>query len=108
MTQEIYSVFINYKGDVLCAMVHSRNLNKFLEMGYKKTHAEAEVSVIENSCGDQKSGENWELIKDLPNKDEVEQFVKDMTGVDIDKRGSLDTVKEKALAVLNESKRANT
>ena len=34
-------------------------------------------------------------------KDEVEAYVLEKTGVDIDKRGSLDTVKDKARAVLN-------
>ena len=34
-------------------------------------------------------------------KDEVEVYVLEKTGVDIDKRGSLDTVKAKARAVLN-------
>lgn len=34
-------------------------------------------------------------------KDEIEAYVLEKTGVDIDKRGSLDTVKEKARAVLN-------
>jgi hypothetical protein len=34
-------------------------------------------------------------------KDEVEAYILKKTGVDIDKRGSLDTVKDKARAVLN-------
>ena len=34
-------------------------------------------------------------------KDEIEAYVLEKTGVDIDKRGSLDTVKDKARAVLN-------
>lgn len=47
-------------------------------------------------------------IDNLANKDEIEAYVKEKTGVDIDKRGSLETVKEKAKAVLNESGRADT
>lgn len=44
----------------------------------------------------------------LKSKDEIEAYVKEKTGVDIDKRGSFETVKEKAKAVLNESGRADT
>ena len=37
----------------------------------------------------------------MTSKDEIEAYVLDATGVDIDKRGSLDTVKAKARAVLD-------
>lgn len=73
-------------------------------------------SIIETGEGENivKLAEQWgwaRVLKDpaIPNdelsafttKDEVEAYVLEKTGVDIDKRGSLDTVKDKARAVLN-------
>jgi len=50
--------------------------------------------------------ENHELnIIGLDSKDAVESYVKKHFSVEIDKRGSLETVKDKALAVINESGR---
>lgn len=73
-------------------------------------------SIIETGEGENivKFAAQWgwtRVLKDpvIPNdelsafttKDEVEAYVLEKTGVDIDKRGSLDTVKDKARAVLN-------
>lgn len=52
--------------------------------------------------------ESHELhIIGLADKDAVESYIKQNFGVDIDKRGSLETVKDKALAVVNESGRSD-
>jgi hypothetical protein len=52
--------------------------------------------------------ETLNLLKSLDSKDDVEALVKEKAGIDIDKRGSLETVKEKAMVALNESKRTNS
>lgn len=52
--------------------------------------------------------DKFDVLDELTSKDEIEVYVKEKTGFDIDKRGSLETVKEKAKAVLNESGRADT
>lgn len=38
----IITVFIKNKGEVLPAMIHEENKEKFLAMGYHLTHEEAE------------------------------------------------------------------
>lgn len=48
-----------------------------------------------------KVGSNDCSLDAMTSKDEIEAYVLDATGVDIDKRGSLDTVKAKARAVLD-------
>ena len=72
-------------------------------------------SIIETGEGENivKLAEQWGWIRAdkapvaddelsiFTTKDEVEAYVLEKTGVDIDKRGSLDTVKDKARAVLN-------
>lgn len=40
----IRTVFIKHKGEVLPAMIHDENCQKFMDMGYFKTHEEAEKS----------------------------------------------------------------
>lgn len=45
-------------------------------------------------------GPEWDLIKDLDSKDEIEKIVKEKTGIDLDKRCSLPNLKSKALAAL--------
>lgn len=42
-----------------------------------------------------------ERINAMQSKDEVEALIKEKFQIDIDKRGSLETVKEKALAIIN-------
>jgi len=37
-------------------------------------------------------------------KDDIELIIKDALGVDLDKRGGIDTVKEKALSLIRDSK----
>lgn len=54
------------------------------------------------------AGDTLELtIIESKNKDDVEKLIKDLYGVDLDKRLSLDNMKERALAVINESKRVD-
>jgi len=43
----------------------------------------------------------------LDDKDAVESYIKEHFGAELDKRGSLETVKDKALAVINESGRTD-
>lgn len=107
--QVIQTVFKGIKSSFIKATIYSRDLQAFKDLGFvESVELLTEEAEVENVAGHQKSGENWDLIKNLLSKDEVELLVKEKTGVDIDKRGSLETVKEKALAVLNESKRTDS
>ena len=45
MSQEIYTLYKAASGEVLPAMVHSENVEKFLEIGFYKTEKEAEQSM---------------------------------------------------------------
>jgi hypothetical protein len=47
------------------------------------------------------SKEPEDKISGMMSKDEVEAYILSETGIDIDKRGSLKTVKEKARALIN-------
>lgn len=47
-------------------------------------------------------------VMEFLDKDAIESYIKENFGVDIDKRGSLETVKDKALAVINESGRSDS
>jgi len=46
-------------------------------------------------------------VSEMTSKNDIEEYVKKKTGIDLDKRGSLETVREKAKAALNESGRAD-
>lgn len=55
--------------------------------------------------GEEPQGDHVEMqIIAAESKDDIEKLIKDLYGVDIDKRLSLDNMKEKALAVANENK----
>lgn len=56
---------------------------------------------------DDKPVKSESFVDTATSKDDIESYVKLKTGVDIDKRGSLETVKAKAKAALNESGRIN-
>lgn len=77
--------------------LQDRYHERLFNMGWRKTPEELEV----------KAPDPEEHIIGLADKDAVESYVKENFGVDIDKRGSLETVKDKALAVINESGRAD-
>lgn len=47
------------------------------------------------------------VIDGMQDKDSIVKFVEENYGESVDKRGSLETVKEKAKAVINESKRVD-
>lgn len=58
--------------------------------------------------GEEPQGDNVEMqIISAETKEDIEKLIKDLYGVDLDKRLSLDNLKEKALAVINESKRVD-
>lgn len=83
---------------VVC--LQDRYHERLLAMGWRKTPEELKA--------DEQEPEGHELhIIGLGDKDAVESYVKEHFGVDIDKRGSLETVKDKALAVINESGRTD-
>lgn len=48
-----------------------------------------------------------DTIDSMEDKDSIVKFVEENYGESVDKRGSLETVKEKAKAVINESKRVD-
>lgn len=81
------------RGDVQ-ASVEDRYLDEFVKDGWR--------------LADSPPSDHEAKIASLNDKDEVESYIKEHFGVDIDKRGSLETVKEKALAVINESGRSDS
>lgn len=95
------SMFHGSPDDYVQIVCHQeRYQDRLRAIGFRDTPEELEVK--------QKQPEGHELhIIGLADKDAVESYVKENFGVDIDKRGSLETVKDKALAVINESGRAD-
>lgn len=82
---------IDIKRGEVVASVDERYLKDFIADGWAV-------------CG----GDHQSKIESMKDKDEVESYIKDNFGVELDKRGTLETVKEKALAVINESGRADS
>ena len=74
------------------AEVIERYLPEFLADGWLKVTESVDES-------------NAELkVTESDSKDEIEALIKTLFGIDLDKRGSLETIKEKALAIIRESK----
>lgn len=99
------SMFYGTPDDYVQVVCHQeRYHDRMIAMGWRKTPEELKPAKKE----DVKKPEGHELhIIGLADKDAVESYVKEHFGVDIDKRGSLETVKDKALAVINESGRSD-
>lgn len=95
------SMFIGTKEDyVQVVVLQPRYHEKMEAMGWVK---DPEL-LPENKAPNQ----DHELaVMAMDTKDDVESFIKEHYGVDIDKRGGLDTVKDKAIGVINDSGRGN-
>lgn len=96
---ELISVFRGTKKDYIKVVAHvDKVVPILLKEGWVKEPSElpdCEQNDIEL------------LVIEAETKEEIEALLKSRFGVELDKRGSLDTVKEKALAVINESKRVD-
>lgn len=97
-------VFLSHEGEVLPAVIHEHNLQKFKSLGYKDTFAEASEDLKpkkdDNPDADDEKSQLIEAVNSLTDKDQIESFIKQHFSVDIDKRGSLETVKEKAISII--------
>lgn len=96
------SMFYGLPDDYIQIVCHQeRYQDKLRAMGFRDTPDEL-------TGNDANTPEGHELhIMGLTDKDAVESYIKECFGVDLDKRGSLETVKDKALAVINESGRSD-
>lgn len=79
------------------AEVVEKYLPEFLKDGW---------SIVADSS-DPKGDELELKVIESDSKEDIEKLIKDLFDVDLDKRLSLDNMKEKALAVINESKRVD-
>lgn len=95
------SMFHGSPDDYIQIVCHQERYQERLRaMGFRDSPEELAVKAPEP--------ESHELhIIGLADKDAVESYIKQNFGADIDKRGSLETVKDKALAVVNESGRSD-
>lgn len=66
------------------------------------------LALNPNNEGSQSSDDHSLKVMEFLDKDAIESYIKENFGVDVDKRGSLETVKDKALAVINESGRSGS
>jgi hypothetical protein len=76
------------------AEVVERYAGDFLRDGWVKVDAEPEDHVFDNIESKINASES---------KDEIESIIKYSFGVDLDKRGSIETVREKALSIVTDS-----
>ena len=74
------------------AEILDRYLSEFLKDGWAKADESTADDSIESKIAASES------------KDEIELLIKSKFSVDLDKRGSIETVKEKALAIIRDSK----
>lgn len=98
------SMFYGTKYDYIQVVVlQPRYHERLMSMGWKKTTEELGEGLesIEIRL------EDFELhVMGMDDKEQVSEFIKSHFGVDLDKRGSLDTIKDKAIGVINESRSA--
>lgn len=90
---------INIERNGVKAEVEDRYLPDFIADGWKKCEPEA--------LPEKTPAEHELHVMGLLSKDEIEEYVKAYFGVDLDKRGSLETVAEKAIGIINDSRRAD-
>lgn len=107
------------------ATVEDRYLNHFTKDGWEVKGEESQ-ETIEDMGGveagrrsdsdvghepEEKSDEDRDndvsTIDSMDDKDAIETFILENYGTNIDKRGGIETVKDKAKAVINESKRVD-
>lgn len=99
------SMFHGAKDDYIQVVVHHEQYEeKMRAMGW----VESVDDLGEDSAVDPLKIDHHSTVSGFLDKDAVESYIKEHFGVDIDKRGSLETVKEKALAVINESGRSDS
>jgi hypothetical protein len=110
----VISMFAGLKNDyVQVVVLQPRYHEKMEAMGWVKDpgllpEQYDEPAHEESEAGKEESNHDHELaVMAMDTKDDVESFIKEHYGVDIDKRGSLDTVKDKAIGVINDSGRAD-
>lgn len=105
-------MFYGPKTDFIRVMCGSHDRKKLMAMGWKDhpDHLEDEVAevvevkpepVVEIAKDAMSDIELTNAVIDADSKDAVENLIKIHRAIDIDKRGKLETVKEKALAVIN-------
>lgn len=103
------SMFIGTKTDYVQVVVLQPRYHAMMEaMGWVKHDKDLPDELPKEPEAPICEPKSHELaIMSLETKDDVESYVKLHFQVDIDKRGSLDTVKEKAMGVVNESRSAD-
>ena len=94
------------------AIVRETDVEYMMALGFVRTQAEclpqeAEETVVAyvsdgDKGSDRPGSPEWHriAIAQLEDKEAVETYVKEVCGADIDKRGGLETVKEKALSAI--------
>jgi hypothetical protein len=81
------------------AEVEDRYVSDFISDGWKRLEPE----ILPPKTAD----EHILHVMNLLSKDDIEEYVKKYFGVDLDKRGNLETVAEKAIGIINESGRTD-
>ncbi len=87
---------------VVC--LQERYQEKLLALGWKKTPEELQAAQEAPAKDEQKESESAfdavNAIHLMDSKDDIEAYIKFNYGVDLDKRGSLETIKEKAIEII--------
>ena len=100
---KIVTLFMEHPGDpgFIRAMVHDYNVETMVNMGWRETPPAPQIPDPDKGFGEVGSMQ-WHThkIMELEDKEAVENYVREACDEDIDKRGSLDTVKQKALDIL--------
>lgn len=97
------SYFLGTRDDYVQVVSHKDQDSKLKALGFvcsvQDLH-DAEPAIVEVVESEGTEIDLRAAINDCRDKDEIESLLMSTIGVDLDKRGSLETVKEKAMAAL--------
>lgn len=94
-------MFYGCQDDYIQVVAKRDDMEKLEALGFVHVLADLpETSVEAPVFPTMEQSEDRSVIMAMSDKDDIEKYVLRVTGVDLDKRGSIETIKEKALKVL--------